>query len=139
MKKLSWLCISLICSVALMGMGCIDDDDDDDGVRQLPAQDGEFSGFLWKPRSESNGRLVVLLPNNLRGQVNGAGIYSSPTTSGSALIEQGRFAGDTHNGARPHYRFEMSGAGYGSDIWVVAQTDIGNLAWNIPNGASRWD
>lgn len=128
-----------MCIVFLVGFGCIDDGGDSGGVQEQVTQDGEFTGFLWKPRSESNGRLVVLLPKEFRGRVNKAGIYSSPTTSSASLIEDGRFAGDTHNGARPHYRFENSGASYGTDIWVVAQTDVGPLAWNIPNGSSRWD
>lgn len=90
------------------------------------------TGFLWKPVSESDGNLVILLPNALRGKVNGCTVIYS---GGS---EAGRFAGDTHNGDRPHYRFSKSGAAYGQNITVVASlTAGGDETWSIPNGAER--
>jgi hypothetical protein len=95
---------------------------------------GSRSGFVWKPISESNRKLVVLLPRSYRRQVQSVGIYSSTGN----LIESGRFAGDTHNGNRPHYRFSKSGAGYGSEIYVVATLNSGGkVHWRIPNGARR--
>jgi hypothetical protein len=110
------------------------------GVAIQPTQDGAFAGFLWKPRSESNGNLVVLLPNALRGQVVSGAIHSDDSRSAATMIEAGVFAGDDHNGARPHYRFSQSGAAYGADVWFIAETADGQaLAYNIPNGASRWD
>lgn len=33
---------------------------------------GGLGGFVWKPISESDGNLVVLLPNSYRGRVNSA-------------------------------------------------------------------
>ena len=92
---------------------------------------GGSGGFLWKPVSESNGRLVVLLPGSLRGRVSGCSI------SGSFGSETGSFAGDTHNGRRPHYRFSKPGRSYGSNITVTARTSSGNQSWRVPNGASR--
>ncbi len=94
---------------------------------------GGLEQFLWKPASENDGRLVVLLPSSLRGQV------TSCTISGPSFgTEQGRFAGDTHNGYRPHYRFNRAGSGYGSDITVRATLQNGETrAWSVPNGSQR--
>ena len=93
-----------------------------------PSSGGGSGGFLWKPKSESDGRLVVLLPASLRGKVSGCSVNG----------ENGRFAGDTHNGRRPHYRFSKAGGGYGSNIKVVARTTSGNRTWTVPNGSSRY-
>lgn len=89
-------------------------------------------GFVWKPVSESNGNLVVLLPPSLRGRVSGVAI-----TKGGAVLERGHFAGDA-NGGRPHYRFSMPGAAYGTGLTVVASlTSGGTQSWSIPNGGQR--
>ena len=93
-------------------------------------------GFLWKPESEGDGNLVVLLPTSFRGQVTGAAIVDSS----DSVIENGRFAGDEHNGMRPHYRFSMPGSGYGQNIKLVASTRNGSrTVWPIANGGSRVD
>lgn len=92
---------------------------------------GGSGGFLWKPVSEGDGKLVILLPGSLRGRVSGC------TISGSFGSENGRFTGDTHNGNRPHYRFSRPGANYGSNITVTARTTDGTRTWRIPNGAQR--
>ena len=90
-----------------------------------------LSGFLWKPISEGDGKLVILLPRSLRGEVSGV------TLSGSFGNVQGRFAGDDKNGLRPHYRFPRRGSEYGNNITVTARTALGNFTWFIPNGALR--
>lgn len=92
------------------------------------------AGFLWKPISESDGNLVVLLPSALRGKVS----QTSVVNSSGQVIETGRFAGDTHNGNRPHYRFSMPGAGFGRNVTVVARLTDGSVrTWGISNGGSR--
>jgi len=88
-------------------------------------------GFLWKPVSEGDGNLVILLPGALRGAVAGV------TISGAFGSEVGRFAGDQHNGGRPHYRFSHPGGHYGSSITVTARTEDEDITWSISNGASR--
>ena len=94
---------------------------------------GGGGGFLWKPVSEGDGNLVVLLPSSLRGRVNGAEIRR-----GGSTLEKGRFTGDTHNGNRPHYRFSKPGAGYGTGLTVVAfLSGGGTQSWSVPNGAQR--
>lgn len=98
-----------------------------------PSSSGGSGGFLWKPVSEGDGKLVVLLPSSLRGRVSGAEIQK-----GGSLVERGKFAGDTHNGNRPHYRFSKPGAGYGSGLTLVAFLNGGGKkSWSIPNGGSR--
>lgn len=93
---------------------------------------GGSGGFIWKPVSESNGNLVVLLPSQYRGKVS-----SCKITKGGKTLESGSFSGDTHNGNRPHYRFSKPGAGYGSGLTVVAATSSGNKSWSVPNGSKR--
>lgn len=74
---------------------------DDTQPNQDDAQDPRSikGGFVWKPVSEGDGKLVVLLPasyNDNAIKVNG---------------EVGRYAGRT-NGNRPTHRFTKAGAGY---------------------------
>lgn len=121
-----------LCLITIMGiaMGCDDGGSDGSGIGER----GEGGGFVWKPRSESDGRLVVLLPPQYRGNVSSAYIANA----NGGVIEVGRFAGDTHNGRRPHYRFSQSGAAYGADIYVVADlNEGGDVHWPIANGANR--
>ena len=94
---------------------------------------GGAGGFVWKPISEGDGNLVVLLPSSLRGKVTGAYIMK-----GGSVVESGRFSGDTHNGNRPHYRYSKPGAGYGSGLTLAARLKDGTTrTWSIPNGGKR--
>lgn len=103
----------------------------DRSVRVVPSS-RVSQQFLWKPSSENDGRLVILLPSRFRGHV------SRLSISGGFGTEVGRFAGDTHNGFRPHFRFSHHGSRYGSNITVNALLSNGQIvSWNIPNGASR--
>lgn len=101
--------------------------------------DGE-GGFLWKPVSDSNGNLVVLLPTTLRGLIDKVEIHSALPPDATTLIEEGDFSGDEHNGQRPHFRFDSPGSEYGNDVYVVAYKNDGEtVTWNISNGAERHD
>ena len=138
-KHATMVLVAMLGGLMGLGMGCSDSDSDGGGgVQVRPANDGQYAGFLWKPKSESNGNLVVLLPTQLRGRVSSANLHTANSTSQDTLIEVGRFVGDTHNGNRPHFRFLESGGTYGS-VWVIAETEEGTLGWEIPNGAQRWD
>lgn len=139
-KYVNVVLAALISGLVALGLGCggDDDGDGDGGIKVRPAQDGEYVGFLWKPKSESNGNLVVLVPAIHRQRHGNAGIYRSKSTSAENLIEMGTFVGDTHNGARPHFRFKESGSFYGA-CWFIVGTEDGTLGWEIPNGAQRWD
>ncbi len=97
-----------------------------------PTGSGSLAGFVWKPISEGDGRLVVLLPSSYVGRVSGVTVRR-----GGTVLESGRFSGNT-NGNRPTYRFSRPGAGYGSGLTVVATLRTGgSVTWNIPNGGSR--
>ncbi len=91
--------------------------------------------FLWKPISESDGNLVILLPSRFRGaDVSAVDVLDS----GGKVLERGRFVGDTHNGNRAHYRYNMPGARYGTNLTVRATLTAGGTeTWQIPNGAQR--
>lgn len=93
-------------------------------------------GFLWKPASESDGKLVTLLPEKLRGKVAGVEVQSADGRS----LAKGRFSGDQKNGGRPHYRFDRGGAAFGNNVKVVATLEDGQkVSWPIANGAARND
>lgn len=93
---------------------------------------GSSGGFVWKPISESDGRLAVLLPSSFAGRVSGVTIRR-----GGASLESGRFTGNT-NGNRPTFRFSKPGAGYGTGLTLVATLRGGGSAsWSIPNGGRR--
>jgi len=92
-------------------------------------------GFLWKPVSDSNGKLVVLLPPKLAGQAKSVEVQDA---SGKTLAK-GRYTGDA-NGGRPHFRFDKPGAAFGNDVRVVATLSNGQkVTYPIKNGAARND
>ena len=91
------------------------------------------SGFLWKPVSESNSKLVVLLPTQYTGDVSGVFVANS---SGD-ILDQGAFGG-VHNGDREHYRFPKPGASYGDNVYVVADLKDGtSVYWIVADGSER--
>ena len=95
----------------------------------------EFRGDnLWKPVSEHRA-LVILINTQFRGHVDRVELLRVGTWE---IIERGRFAGDTHNGCRPHYRFAHPGEHYGHDIFVrVTLKDGSERAHIIPDGSHR--
>ncbi|MCB0325575.1 MAG: hypothetical protein KDD69_18465, partial [Bdellovibrionales bacterium] len=97
-------------------------------------------GFLWKPESEADGNLVVLLPTDLKGLIDRVEIHSQLPPDDVTKLAEGRFSGDTHNGGRPHFRFDKPGGEFGSDVHVVVFKDDGTTAtWQIGNGSERHD
>jgi hypothetical protein len=94
-------------------------------------------GGVWKPVSESDHKLVILINTRFRGHVTRLALYRAGSNE---LLEEGRFVGDTHNGCRPHFRFSKPGSGYGADI--VIRVTVRDGTWrdhHIPDGARRWD
>ena len=97
-------------------------------------------GVLWKPRSEQRNVLVVLLPNEFRGNVDRCEIHSKPDLDAASMIESGTFWTDTHNGNRVHYLFSKLGREYGLDIYLVFATLDGRAyGYAIPDGGGRWE
>lgn len=66
------------------------------------------AGFLWKPVSEKNGNLVVLLPPELTGRAAGVTVHSP---DGNSVLARGSYSG-IGNGAREHYRFGKPGGSF---------------------------
>lgn len=105
-------------------------------LEELIGTPGPGGGFIWKPRSESNGNLVVLLPKSLTDGLR----FSMIVDEDGNVIEYGSFRTDTHNGNREHYFFSKPGANYGLNKFLVSKDRQGNLIhWAIPNGAARVD
>lgn len=117
-----------------------DGDSDGGGTTSPPITGGEgigpvgqSGGFLWKPISESNGKLVVLLPPQYTGQVSGQYVASP---DGSPL-DSGNYGG-VHNGGREHYRYSKPGGSFPGGSHAVAMLKAGgSVHWTIPNTASR--
>jgi len=92
-------------------------------------------GFLWKPVSDSNGKLVTLLPKNLAGKVQSVEIQDA----NGKVLDKGRAAG-IGNGDRPHFRFDKPGAAYGDNLRVVARLADGTTtSWPVGQGGVRHD
>ena len=66
-------------------------------------------GFVWKPVSEGDGKLVILLPSD------SANVTVALYTTDGQLIEQCRYVGRT-NGHRPTYRCSRPGGAYPSPL-----------------------
>ena len=95
------------------------------------------NGFLWKPVSDNNGKLVVLLPSNLSGKVESASIHSSLPPSESNIIETGKFSGIA-NGSRSHFRFSKPGSSFPDGAYVVAKLSNGGYStFQIGDSSSR--
>jgi len=92
-------------------------------------------GFLWKPISESDGKLVVLLPANLAYQVADVILRDSDGNE----IDRGRQAG-YHNEGREHFRFSKSGRGYPDGVRVEVRFHDGSTrSYLIPDPSKRYD
>jgi hypothetical protein len=65
-------------------------------------------GFLWKPFSDSDGLLAILLPESWTDFAVGVEVCSP---DGEKVYERGRSAG-IGNGGRAHFRFTRTGEGF---------------------------
>ena len=77
--------------------------------------------LLWKPQSESDGNLVVLLPSSMS---NIQSVKVLDPSSGQVLAE-GRYSGRA-NGQRAHFRFSQSGGEFpaGAILEVVSSQGV---------------
>jgi hypothetical protein len=90
----------------------------------LPGQHSESGGsggFLYKPESDTTGKLVVLMPSKLAGMIAGVKIYDPAGN----LLESGRYTGNG-NGGRDHYRFKKTGSAYPDGLFVEATLSTGD-------------
>jgi hypothetical protein len=92
-------------------------------------------GFLFKPVSESNGNLVILLPSHLQGDVSGISLIDST----GMIIENGQSRGPYEDG-RPLFRFDRPGGGYPDNLTVQVRLESGGVKeYTIPDSAKRWE
>ena len=97
-------------------------------TKDLPA------GFLWKPTSESDGRLVVLLPSSITSVVNSVRLKSA---KGDTELDSGRYSG-IGNGGRLHFRFGKSGSSYpDGTVLEVLLTDGSKVRVPISETSAR--
>ena len=91
-------------------------------------------GFLWKPISDSDGQLVILLPSLYTKNVAQVSLYSSEENK---FIESGRYSG-IGNGDREHYRFKSAGSHYPAEVIVeISLKSGGKKMITIDNPANR--
>lgn len=88
--------------------------------------------FLWKPFSDSDGRLVILFPAKYNAEFSSVAVVNASI----GTIEQCRFAGFA-NGNRQHWRCPRSGDAYTGR--VVAESVNGSCLWQVSNPAIRQD
>ncbi|MFM1846622.1 MAG: hypothetical protein RL417_96 [Pseudomonadota bacterium] len=94
-------------------------------------------GFLWKPISNNQGTLAVLLPPELTGSISALKLLDSTGN----VVEEGRFTSDgTGEGGRTKYSFNKKGGDYGDDLTVRLELSDGSVrTWMIPDGSRRYD
>jgi hypothetical protein len=108
------------------------------GATQPPAgtpapttQTVQAAGILWKPVSEGDGRLVVLLPSSMGNP--GAAILAA---DGTSLLDTGRYYGSpAEHGSRAIYRFSLPGCNYPKNCYLRA----GNTKYLVPDPCNRYN
>ncbi len=93
------------------------------------------NGFLFKPESDSNGNLVVLLPEVMTGNVLGISLKGE----NDEVLEEGAYGG-VGNGEREHFRFSQPGGNYPANLIVeVAMKDGSTKTYEIADPSQRYD
>ncbi|MFN8614155.1 MAG: hypothetical protein U0931_41880 [Vulcanimicrobiota bacterium] len=89
-------------------------------------------GFLWKPVSDSDGKLAILLPPQFNGKVSGVTVNSPDGQTAT-----GRSSG-VGNGDRQHFRFNQPGSAFAPGTVVsISLRDGRNEQIPIQNPAMR--
>jgi hypothetical protein len=92
------------------------------GAGSAAAGGAAGAGLLFKPVSEKDKKLVVILPQKLAGLVSSVRLMS-PT---GELLEAGNYSGNG-NGGRDHYRFSKPGGEYPDGLTVEATLRTGEV------------
>lgn len=93
-------------------------------------KNGPTNGFVWKPVSESDRKLVVLFPSSMKG-IKSVAIYQN-----EKVVEKGKYSG-IHNGNRAHFRFSRPGSAFNNVYLIATMNDGINYVYKISNGGNR--
>ncbi|MEZ6196751.1 MAG: hypothetical protein R3F20_13665 [Planctomycetota bacterium] len=88
----------------------------------IPADARLGEGFVFKPASERDGKLVIILPDGLKGGVAAVRLLNAE----GKRIEAGESSG-LANGDREHFRFDRPGRRYPADLTVQVELLDGRL------------
>lgn len=92
-------------------------------------------GFLFKPVSDTQGKLVVVLPKELTGKISKVVLRSM---TGEEL-ESGQYGG-VGNGEREHFRYNKPGGSYPANLFVEVQLKGGGTKnYSIADPSKRYD
>jgi hypothetical protein len=83
---------------------------------------GGAGGFLFKPVSDSDKKLAILLPPKLSGLVDTVRLVGPD----GSILETGRYGGNG-NGGREHFRFSKPGGDYPDGLTVEVRLKTGEL------------
>jgi hypothetical protein len=108
------------------------------GTKRRKSSKSSINGrgqFLWKPKSEKDGKLAVLLPKQYTGKVASVEVFSP---DGQQKLAQGKASG-VGNGDREHFRFSSSGDAFpDGSVVVVTLKDGSTCQVEIKNTAARF-
>jgi hypothetical protein len=91
--------------------------------------------FLWKPKSEKDGKLAILIPKAYTGQVESVKILAP---DGSTVAAEGKPAG-VGNESREHFRFNKAGEAFeDGSIVLVTLKDGSTLQIPIKETSKRF-
>ena len=94
--------------------------------------------YLWKPRSDSDGKLVVALPPAFKNSIDKVELHRTIPMGAGTYIERGGFAG-LANGDRSYFRFDHAGSSYSDGLYVVVFRSAGRkVAYHIPNTSGTY-
>jgi hypothetical protein len=94
------------------------------------------NGFLFKPISENQKTLAVLLPEVYKGLVSGVTVLNSL----GEVLDSGASTGYGEEGTREKFSFSKPGGDYGDNLTVnVSFMDGTSTAYSIPDGSKRYD
>ena len=79
-------------------------------------------GFVYKPVSESDGNLVILLPEDMTGEAQSVTLRDA----NGKVLETGDAKGAA-NGNREHFRFDKPGGDYPGPLTVEVKLDDGSI------------
>ena len=93
-------------------------------------------GFLFKPVSNSDGKLAVILPASLKGLVSSIDLVDST----GKTIESGKFTSNGDTGTQSKYSFSKPGSAYSANLNVRVTLNDGSLVnYIIPDPSQRYD